>query len=58
MFLMNFENSEEFLALFSLDVVYVFKMDATYFDKLYNGVPLYETIGLIGVPSLWILGSP
>ena len=60
-FLMLLENVVEFLALlfsfFHLSIILLFsalRMLAVYLFKLYNGEPLYKTIGRIGNPGLSI----
>ena len=50
-FLMYLENVAEFLALLFSSITYAFR-------RLYNGEPLYETIGCIGTPGLCIFGGP
>lgn len=48
--LMYSENSFEFL-LWSL-AINLLRMEATNFDRLYNGVPVHDTIGRIRFPCL------
>ena len=51
-FLMELENVVEFLALLFSSL----RMLAMYLLRLYSEEPLYETIGRIGTPGLWIFG--
>ena len=51
-------NDFELMVCCSFCLPYDFSISATYFDTSQSEVPLYDTIGRTGIPSLWILGRP
>ena len=54
---MNSKNSFEVFAC-PLFLMYFFKTSAIYLERFSSGVPLHDTIALIGKPSLCIFLSP